>query len=79
MIVVVDYLHSPDSGVLYYRRKFPKHLVAYIPSAGGERAIRAIFKRSLRTKTTKVSGFNGRYADAQPRSASSKGSWQRRS
>jgi len=62
MIVVLDFLHEdPNSGRLLYRRKFPKDLVPFIPSAGQRREL---FKRSLQTKSMSTPGAMERYVAA---------------
>lgn len=65
MIVVLDYIREDRiSGRLIYRRKFPKELVPFIPSAS-EGGVRELFKRSLHTKSMSAPGATERYAAAR--------------
>lgn len=64
MIVVLDDIREDRiSGRLIYRRKFPKELVPFIPSAS-EGGVRELFKRSLYTKSMSASGATERCAAA---------------
>jgi integrase len=66
MIVVVDHIKTDkSSGVLIYRRKFPKDLIPYVPSGGPGGCGRAEFKKSLQAKTMSSPGAAARLQAAQ--------------
>ena len=52
MILVVDHIKTDKvSGVLIYRRKFPKDLVAYVPGNSPKGLGRIEYKKCLRAKS----------------------------
>lgn len=66
MIVVMGYVRQDrDSGVFIYRRKFPKDLVEFIPSASPRGQGRVEFKVSLRTKSMSAPGVAARLHAAE--------------
>lgn len=66
MRVVVDYLQTnPTSGVLSYRRKFPKELVRFIPSRSPTGKGRVELKVSLRGRDLNAPGVLDRYRAAE--------------
>jgi len=66
MKIVVGFLQSDKiSGILSYRRKFPKELVALIPSASPTGRGRVEFKTSLKTRDINSPGAMERFANAQ--------------
>lgn len=66
MIVVVDYL-QPDvkSGILSYRRKFPKDLVEFLPGASPTGRGRIEYKKSLQVRSINEPGGMDRYSRVQ--------------
>lgn len=66
MIVVLTYL-QPDkkTGILSYRRKFPKELAPLIPSKSPTGRGRTELKVSLRSADINAPGARGRYAEAE--------------
>jgi hypothetical protein len=64
MLVKLDYLFQAESGVWFYRRRFLKPLVPFIPSAGASGG-RSLFKRSLLTKDLNTPGATERYSAAR--------------
>ncbi len=66
MIVVVDHIKTDkSSGVLIYRRKFPKDLIPYVPSGASGGRGRVEFKKSLKAKTMSSPGAAARLQAAQ--------------
>lgn len=66
MIVVVDHIKTDkDSGVLIYRRKFPKDLVPFVPGKNTKGRGRIEYKKSLRAKSMGTPGVAARLQEAQ--------------
>lgn len=66
MFVVVNHIKTDkDSGVLIYRRKFPKDLIPFVPGKSPGGRGRAEFKKSLRTKSMTAPGAAARLQEAQ--------------
>ncbi len=66
MIVVVDHIKTDKvSGVLIYRRKFPKDLVPYVPGNSPKGRGRIEYKKSLRAKSMGTPGVAARLQEAQ--------------
>lgn len=65
MILAVQYLQTDKNGILNYRRKFPKDLVRFIPSASPTGKGRVEFKVSLRAKSINEAGAMDRYRTKQ--------------
>jgi len=66
MIVVVDHIKTDKvSGVLIYRRKFPKDLVPYVPGSSPKGRGRIEYKKSLRAKSMGTPGVAARLQEAQ--------------
>lgn len=66
MFVVVNHIKTDkDSGVLIYRRKFPKDLIPFVPGKSPNGRGRAEFKKSLRTKSMTAPGAAARLQEAQ--------------
>ncbi len=65
MIVTFAYLQTEKNGRLSYRRKFPKELVAFIPSASPTGKGRTEFKVSLRSSSISDPAARAIYAEAE--------------
>jgi hypothetical protein len=66
MKVVMQHLQRDrKSGLLSYRRRFPKDLVQFIPSQGSKGLGRMELKVSLRSADISDPGARARYADAE--------------
>ena len=65
MIVTVQYLQPDKNGMLSYRRKFPKDLIRFIPSASPTGRGRVEFKVSLRARNIDTAGAKERLAQAE--------------
>ncbi|MBC2665684.1 tyrosine-type recombinase/integrase [Novosphingobium flavum] len=65
MKVVVSYLQTEKSGILSYRRKFPKELVQLIPSSSPTGRGRIEYKKSLHARSLNEPGAMDRYRAAE--------------
>lgn len=65
MILNVDYLRTDPSGILIYRRKFPRELVRHIPGRSLSGSGRVEFKKSIRAKSLNDPGAMDRYRSVQ--------------